>query len=53
MALILDMLQRKIGRLFQRLLKMFAIADDIVITGFDKMGRGHNATLDKVLRICR
>ena len=32
---------------------MFGIADDIVIAGFDDMGRDHDATLDKVLRICR
>ena len=32
---------------------MFGIADDICIAGIDDMGRGHNATPDKVLRICR
>ena len=32
---------------------MFCIANDILIVGFDDMDRDHNATLDKVLRICR
>ena len=27
--------------------------DDILIAGFDELGRDHNATLEKVLRICR
>ena len=32
---------------------MFGIADDILIVKFSDMGRDHDATLNKVLRICR
>ena len=32
---------------------VFGIADDILIAGFDDMGRDHDATLISVLRICR
>ena len=31
---------------------MFGIVDDILIAEFNDMGRDHDATLDKVLRIC-
>ena len=31
----------------------FGIADDILITDFDKQGRDHDATLGKVLRVFR
>ena len=48
-----DMFQRKIDKLFNRIPNVFSIADDILIAGFDELGRGHDATLDKVLRICR
>ena len=32
---------------------ILGIMDDILIAGFDDMGRDHNTTLDKALRICR
>ena len=32
---------------------MFGIADNILIAWFDDIGRDHDATVDKVLRICR
>ena len=32
---------------------VFGIADDILIAGFHDLGRDHDATIDKVLRICR
>ena len=32
---------------------MFGITDDILIAGFDDVGRDHDATPDKVLRIHR
>ena len=32
---------------------MPSVADDILIAGFSKMGRHHDAILDKGLRICR
>ena len=47
-----DKLQRKIDEIFQGFSNVFGIADDIVIAGFDDLGRDHNATLEKVLRIC-
>ena len=47
------MFQRKIDGLFQGLPNLFAIVDDIPIAWFDDMGRDHDATLDKVLRMCR
>ena len=42
------MFQRKIDELFQGLPNAFSIADDILISGLDDIGRGHNATLEKV-----
>ena len=53
MALVGDMFQRKIDELFQGLSNVFGIADDILTPGFNNMDRDHDATLDKVLRICR
>ena len=32
---------------------MAGIADDILIVGFNDMGRDHDTILNKVLRICR
>ena len=32
---------------------MFEIVDGILIAGLDDMGRDHNATLNKILRLCR
>ena len=32
---------------------MFGFANDILIAGFNNIGRGHNHTIDEVLRICR
>ena len=32
---------------------VFGIADDISVAGFHELGRDHDATLDKMLRICR
>ena len=45
--------RKKTDELFHGLPNVFGIADDICIVGFDKVGRNHDATLDKVLRICR
>ena len=47
-----DMFLRKIGELFLGLPNVFVIADDILIAGLDDQGKDHDATLDKVLRIC-
>ena len=38
--------------LFQGLPDMFDIADDILVAGFDNIGKDHDATHDKILRIC-
>ena len=48
-----DMLQRKIGELFQGLPNVIGIVDDILIAGSDQLGRNHNETVNKVLQICR
>ena len=45
--------KKKIDELFYELPNMFGIADDIFIARSDDMGRDYDATLDKVLRICR
>ena len=47
------MLQRKIYEIFQGLPNVFATADDILIAGFNDLGRGNNATVEKVLNIFR
>ena len=43
----------KMDELFQGLPSVFGISDDILIAGFNDMGRDYDATLNKVLRICR
>ena len=48
-----DIFQRKIHELLQGLPNVFGIADDILIAGFNKMGRGYNSTFNRVLKICR
>ena len=48
-----NMFQRKIDELFNDLPSVFGITDDILITGFDELGRDHDETEDKVLKICR
>ena len=53
MAPLGDMFQRKKDKQFQGLPDMFGIAGDILIAGFNDMGRDHDATLDTLLRICR
>ena len=32
---------------------VFSIADDILIAGVNEQGKDHDATLDKLLRVCR
>ena len=48
-----NMFQRKIDELFQTLLNVFGIADDILIAGFNDLGKDHDVTSEKVLRISR
>ena len=53
MAPVGDMFQKKIDELFSGMPNVFGIADDILIAGFNELGRDHDAILDKVLSICR
>ena len=48
-----DMFQRKIDTLFHGLPNAFGFAYNILIAGFDDLGRDHDETVDKVLEICR
>ena len=48
-----DMFQRETEEMFHGLRNVFYIADDILIAGFDDLGRHHDETVDKVLEICR
>ena len=41
-----NMFQRKMNKLFHGLSNVFDIADDILITGFDDLGRDHNEMLE-------
>ena len=45
--------KRKIDELFHELPNVFGIVHDILITDFDGLGRVHDETVDKVLKICR
>ena len=47
------MFQKKLDGLLSGMPNVFTIADDILTAGFDELGRDHDVTLDKVLRICR
>ena len=47
------MFQKKIDELFSGMQNVFSTADGIFIAGFNKQGKDHNETLDKVLRVCR
>ena len=48
-----DVFQKKVDKLFYGMPNVFGIALDILIVGFDEIGRNHDATLDKVLGIYR
>ena len=52
-ALVGDMFQKKIGKLFSGMPNVFGVADMILITGFDEWSKDHDKTLEKVLHICR
>ena len=43
-----DMFQKKIDEFFSSMLCVFSIFDDILIAGFNELGRGHGVTLNKV-----
>ena len=44
---------QNIGELFLGLPNLIFITDDVLIAGFNDLGRGHHVTFDKVLRLCR
>ena len=48
-----DMFQKKKDEFFSDMSNVFSIADYILTAGFKELGRDHDVTLDKVLRICR
>ena len=48
-----DMFHKKTDEILSGMPSIFCIADDILIAGFDKQGKDHDATLDKILRLCR
>ena len=47
-----DIFQKKIDEHCNGMPNVFSIANDILIAEFVELGRDHDATLDKVLRIC-
>ena len=47
-----DMFQT-IDKLFNGMPNIFGIADDHLYAGFDELGRDHDTTLDKMLKIWR
>ena len=48
-----DMFPRKIGKIFKDLPNVFGITDDILVVGFDRDGKDHDVTLQRVLEVCR
>ena len=48
-----DVFLRKVDEIFQGLPNVFCITDDILIAWFDDLAKDHDATFNKVLRICR
>ena len=53
MALVSDIFQKNIDKLFCSMPKLFGITDNILIAKFNEQGGDNKATLDKVLRVCR
>ena len=47
-----NMLQCKIDKIFSDMPKIFGIADDILVIGYDKNGANHDAAVHKVLWQC-
>ena len=47
------MFQCKIDEIFSDMPKVFGIADDILVIGYDKNGAGHDAVVHKVLQRCK
>ena len=47
------MFQRIIDKLYSGMSNVFSIADDILISGFVEQDKDHNATINKLVRVCR
>ena len=47
------MFQRKIGEIFKDLHNVFGIVANILVVGYDRDGKDHNNTLQRVLHRCR
>ena len=48
-----DIFKKKKDKLFNGMAKVFIITYDIPVTAYDELGRDPEATLDRLLRICR
>ena len=48
-----DVFQKKIDGLFSSMSHEYGIAEDILISGFDRQGKDCHETLEKVLWVCR
>ena len=48
-----DMFQRKIDKIFKDLPVVFGIGDDILVVGYDRDGKDHDETLQRVLQTYR
>ena len=48
-----DMFQCKIDEIFNDMLNVFGIADDILVIGYDKDGTDHDEAVYKVLKQCQ
>ena len=51
-ALVGDMFQHKIDKIFNDIPNVFGIVDNILVVGYDKDGTDHDVTVYKVLRQC-
>ena len=48
-----DMFQRKIDKIFKDLPNLFGITDNILVVGYDRDGKDHDETLQRVLQVSR
>ena len=47
-----NMFQLEIDEIFNDMLNVFGIADDILVVGYKNDGRNHDETVQKVLQRC-
>ena len=47
------MFQKNVDELFSSMSNTFGIADDILNADFEKLGKDHNETLEKMLQVCQ